>query len=49
MLEKSIRILGAYGGKGVDINNTSIQIDKHTTIMQEIILKGIGKILNNIN
>lgn len=49
MLEKSIRILGAYGGKGVDINNTSIQIDKHTTIDAGNILKGIGKDAKYIN
>lgn len=43
MLDRSIKVLGAYGGKAVDINNTSIQLDKYTTIDAGNILKGIGE------
>ncbi|RXK00515.1 3',5'-cyclic-nucleotide phosphodiesterase [Arcobacter sp. CECT 8986] len=51
MFKDKIKILGAYGGKGIDANNTSIQIDRCSVIDAGNIIKAIGddaKYIDNI-
>ncbi|AXX92298.1 hypothetical protein CPU12_08975 [Malaciobacter molluscorum LMG 25693] len=51
MFKEKIKILGAYGGKGIDANNTSIQIDRCSVIDAGNIIKAIGddaKYIDNI-
>ncbi|RXJ86525.1 3',5'-cyclic-nucleotide phosphodiesterase [Arcobacter sp. CECT 8985] len=43
MFNDKIKILGAHGGKGLDANNTTIQIDRCSVIDAGNIIKAIGE------
>ncbi len=49
MLKNKIKVLGAFGGKGVDMNNTCIQVTANIVIDAGNILKGIGEKASQIN